>query len=306
MKPTDKAFQKAAMGLPLSEEDQRLIQEEKVRREVEAQAKKRHEGAKQNLAMEVVDGASEELRRKILQSLLPKGMGDKFAGGVAERLDEELNSLIQDYETIKEFADFLANSTPEQRQALLNKYGDAAKKLFTDSEYRGQVGDAIVEAFKEGITDDIEKFTRITSGDEKDIGYTTTHAALMAYGIWKRYGKKIGKEVVRAVDDDVAKNTVDSKTLKKAKDVGVKQEDTTWKFGEFKSETKWSNQMAKRGWTPKQINEALKSKEFYKATNNVNPNNSATRFVHPTTGRSVVIDDITKEILQVGGDGFKW
>jgi hypothetical protein len=145
-------------------------------------------------------------------------MGDKFAGGVAERLDEELNSLIQDYETIKEFADFLANSTPEQRQALLNKYGDAAKKLFTDSEYRGQVGDAIVEAFKEGITDDIEKFTRIKSGDEKDIGYTTTHAALMAYGYWKRYGKKIGKEVVRAVDDDVAKNTVDSKTLKKAKD----------------------------------------------------------------------------------------
>ena len=146
-------------------------------------------------------------------------MGDKFAGGVAERLDEELNSLIQDYETIKEFADFLANSTPEQRQALLNKYGDAAKKLFTDSEYRGQVGEAIVEAFKEGITDDIEKFTRITSGDEKDIGYTTTHAALMAYGIWKRYGKKIGKDVVRAVDDDVAKSTVDSKTLKKAKDV---------------------------------------------------------------------------------------
>jgi hypothetical protein len=149
-------------------------------------------------------------------------MGDKFAGGVAERLDEELNSLIQDYETIKEFADFLANSTPEQRQALLNKYGDAAKKLFTDSEYRGQVGEAIVEAFKEGITDDIEKFTRIKSGDEKDIGYTTTHAALMAYGMWKRYGKKIGKDVVRAVDDDVAKNTVDSKTLKKkqADDVG--------------------------------------------------------------------------------------
>lgn len=147
-------------------------------------------------------------------------MGDKFAGGVAERLDEELNSLIQDYENIKEFADFLANSTPEQRQALLNKYGDAAKKLFTDSEYRGQVGEAIVEAFKEGITDDIEKFTRIKSGDEKDIGYTTTHAALMAYGVWKRYGKKIGKDVVRAVDDDVAKNTVDSKTLKKAKDGG--------------------------------------------------------------------------------------
>jgi len=146
-------------------------------------------------------------------------MGDKFAGGVAERLDEELNSLIQDYETIKEFADFLANSTAEERQALLNKYGDAAKKLFTDSEYRGQVGEAIVEAFKEGITDDIEKFTRIKSGDEKDIGYTTTHAALMAYGVWKRYGKKIGKDVVRAVDDDVAKNTVDSKTLKKAKDV---------------------------------------------------------------------------------------
>jgi hypothetical protein len=79
-----------------------------------------------------------------------------------------------------------------------------------------------------------------------------------------------------------------------------------WKFGKFKSMNKWINQMAKRGWTEKQISEALKSDEFYKAINNVHPNNPATRFVHPVTKRSVVIDDVTNEILQIGGDGFKW
>lgn len=79
-----------------------------------------------------------------------------------------------------------------------------------------------------------------------------------------------------------------------------------WRLGKFKSEEKWQNQMIKRGWTPEQIAEALNSKEFYKAENKVNPGNPATRYVHPTTGRSVVIDNVTNEILQIGGDGFEW
>lgn len=31
-----------------------------------------------------------------------------------------------------------------------------------------------------------------------------------------------------------------------------------------------------------------------------------TRYVHPETGRSVVVDDVSKEVIHVGGDGFKY
>jgi hypothetical protein len=44
----------------------------------------------------------------------------------------------------------------------------------------------------------------------------------------------------------------------------------------------------------------------FKAVNNVNPGNAATRYVNPQTGRSVVVDDVTREVIHVGGDGFKY
>ena len=40
--------------------------------------------------------------------------------------------------------------------------------------------------------------------------------------------------------------------------------------------------------------------------NLVNKGNSATRYVHPQTGRSVVQDNVTKEIIHFGGNGFKY
>jgi hypothetical protein len=79
-----------------------------------------------------------------------------------------------------------------------------------------------------------------------------------------------------------------------------------WVYGNFKSAAKWANQMAQRGWTEKQITEAITKGNSFKAVNNVNKAHSATRYVHPTTGQSVVIDDVTKELLQVGGKGFLW
>jgi len=33
---------------------------------------------------------------------------------------------------------------------------------------------------------------------------------------------------------------------------------------------------------------------------------SATRYVHPRIGRSVVVDDATGEVFHVGGDGFEY
>lgn len=80
----------------------------------------------------------------------------------------------------------------------------------------------------------------------------------------------------------------------------------SWIYGSFKSPAKWESQFAKRGWTADQVTEAIEKGEKFKAINNVNKGNGATRYVHPETGKSVVIDDITKELLQVGGEGFKW
>jgi len=69
---------------------------------------------------------------------------------------------------------------------------------------------------------------------------------------------------------------------------------------------KWQNQMQKRGWTPEQIEEAIDKGEKFKAENMINKENPATRYVHPETGKSVVIDDITGEIIHVGGQNFKY
>ncbi|MCP5468594.1 MAG: hypothetical protein H7A32_04930 [Deltaproteobacteria bacterium] len=48
-----------------------------------------------------------------------------------------------------------------------------------------------------------------------------------------------------------------------------------------------------------------KGKSF-EAINMVNKANGATRYVHPNTGQSVVIDNVTKELLHVGGSAFKY
>ena len=51
------------------------------------------------------------------------------------------------------------------------------------------------------------------------------------------------------------------------------------------------------------ITEAIQAGLPFPAPNHVNPGHSATRSVHPTTGRSVV-DDVSGEVIHVGGDGF--
>ena len=82
--------------------------------------------------------------------------------------------------------------------------------------------------------------------------------------------------------------------------------DTFKGFGKHKSTQKWMNQLEKRGWTPGQVDQAIKKGKNFPAKNNINPGNSATRYVHPETGKSVVIDNVTKEVIHVGGEGFKY
>lgn len=83
-------------------------------------------------------------------------------------------------------------------------------------------------------------------------------------------------------------------------------ENRAWRLGEHKTISQWEAQMKKRGWTVEQIGEAVEQGQQLPAQNLIRPENSAVRYVHPTTGRSVVIDEVTREVLHVGGDDFKY
>jgi hypothetical protein len=70
----------------------------------------------------------------------------------------------------------------------------------------------------------------------------------------------------------------------------------------YANEHKLRIQMARRGWTERQIVEALQTQGI--AVHG--KRGPATRYVHPGTGRSVVVDDATGEVFHVGGDGFEY
>ncbi len=72
-----------------------------------------------------------------------------------------------------------------------------------------------------------------------------------------------------------------------------------------KNREKLRRQMLNRGWTDAQIEEAIARGLRYEARNH-GTGGPATRFVHPETGRSVVIDDLSGEVLHVGGDDFRY
>jgi hypothetical protein len=82
-------------------------------------------------------------------------------------------------------------------------------------------------------------------------------------------------------------------------------ESPSWKLGSFKSEARWKNQMSERGWTDEQISDTIANGEQFSAPNMVNPSNTATRYVNHATGKYVVMDNVTKEVLQVSEVGFK-
>ena len=68
----------------------------------------------------------------------------------------------------------------------------------------------------------------------------------------------------------------------------------------FSDEVKIRAQMKKRGWTDQQLREALPAKPLPAA----GKKGPALRYVHPLTGKSVVIDVATGEIFHVGGEGY--
>jgi len=78
----------------------------------------------------------------------------------------------------------------------------------------------------------------------------------------------------------------------------------SWKLGSNHTPQQWQAKMAQRGWTANQIAEAIQNGQRFPAVNKVNSANPATRYVHPSTARSVVVDNMTGEVIHVGGDGF--
>jgi len=87
---------------------------------------------------------------------------------------------------------------------------------------------------------------------------------------------------------------------------GATDDAAKWIWGQNKGVAKSIRQMDQRGWVPAQVTEALQTGQQFPATNLVNKANPAIRYVHPTTGQSVVQDSVTKEMIHFGGPGFKY
>jgi hypothetical protein len=68
----------------------------------------------------------------------------------------------------------------------------------------------------------------------------------------------------------------------------------------FANEAKLRLQMRRRAWTEEQIREALATEPLPAA----GKRGPALRYVHPTSGKSVVVDAATGEIFHLGGEGF--
>jgi hypothetical protein len=70
-----------------------------------------------------------------------------------------------------------------------------------------------------------------------------------------------------------------------------------------KIDRKIAGQMLRRGWTPDAIDDAVRNGSRIDATNK-KTGAPATRYVNPKSGASVVIDNTTDEIIQVGEPNF--
>ena len=69
--------------------------------------------------------------------------------------------------------------------------------------------------------------------------------------------------------------------------------------------SKIEGDLVKRGWTPQEIQDAYANGEQIPAVNKAN-GAAATRYVNPTTGKSVVIENDTGQVIHLGGSGFKY
>ena len=62
-------------------------------------------------------------------------------------------------------------------------------------------------------------------------------------------------------------------------------------------------QMASRGWTAQEITETVQNGKAYSVLNKAT-GGAATEYINPANGKFVVVDNATKQVLQVSGPGF--
>ncbi len=66
--------------------------------------------------------------------------------------------------------------------------------------------------------------------------------------------------------------------------------------------------MTKRGWSFDDVKNTLAGGKWspHSGTNFLNPGNSMSLVTNSSTGMSLVIDNVTKEVIQLGSKGFKF
>jgi RHS repeat-associated protein len=78
------------------------------------------------------------------------------------------------------------------------------------------------------------------------------------------------------------------------------------KLGHHKSLRKWRNRWKRGNWNAKDIRNTYRYGKRYKADNLVNKGNTATRYHNVDLDKSIVVDDVTNEIIQLGRTGFRY
>lgn len=68
-----------------------------------------------------------------------------------------------------------------------------------------------------------------------------------------------------------------------------------WNFGYLTLD-----HMKKRGWVLEQIQEAITTGRQLPANNHIHKDNGAIRYIHPQTGKSIIIDMVTRELIHIG------
>ncbi len=76
----------------------------------------------------------------------------------------------------------------------------------------------------------------------------------------------------------------------------------TWRLGDHKTTVKWRNRLENGDWTPDKITRTIRYGKPYRAPNKPNPSRTATGY--ELDGNYIVVDDVTKEIIQVGEPGY--
>lgn len=70
----------------------------------------------------------------------------------------------------------------------------------------------------------------------------------------------------------------------------------------------WQNYMSKRGWTIETIERAINFGESlpHSGANFLNPGNPMKRIIDPISGKSLILDEVTNEVIQLDGKGFQF